>query len=101
MVQETIKTTRQPPPLGSRTWSSEELSYLEEHWGIVSIVSIAKKLNRTENAIIVKAQRLGLGPALQSGDYITFNQLVQTLLGHQSDSYQLQAGLKIEGFLYI
>ncbi len=98
MVKETIKTTRQPPPLGSRTWTSEELSYLEEHWGIVSIASIAKKLNRTENAIIVKARRLGLGPALESGDYITFNQLAHTLLGHQSNSYQATSWIKNRGF---
>lgn len=55
---------RKSPPCGSRTWKPEELEYLQERWGEVSIPTIAEKLNRTTNAIKIKACRLGLGPVL-------------------------------------
>lgn len=60
-----------------KTWTPEELQYLEDHWGTVSIPGIAKKLGRTVNAIKVRVARMGLGGMLNSGDYVTFNQLVQ------------------------
>ena len=44
---------RQPPPLGSRTWKPEEEDYLMEKWGQISVPAIAKKLNRTTNAVKV------------------------------------------------
>ena len=67
---------RQPPPLGSRTWKPEEEDYLMEKWGQISVPAIAKKLNRTTNAVKVRAQRLGLGAVLMAGEYVTLNQLL-------------------------
>lgn len=63
----------------ARNWTREEEIYLEEHWGTLSIDTIAKNLGRSRNAIIVKAQRLGLGAFLKSGDYVTWNQLLKTI----------------------
>ncbi|WP_343101910.1 hypothetical protein [Romboutsia sp. MSSM.1001216sp_RTP31141st1_G3_RTP31141_220114] len=63
----------------SRRWSKKEIEYLQEKWGIESIKNIAKKFNRTELAIAIKARRLNLGVYLKSGDYITFNELLNTL----------------------
>ena len=54
-------------------WSNEEIEFLEDNWGYKSIPVIAKSLNRTINAVKVKAVRLGLGDHLDSGNYITFN----------------------------
>lgn len=51
-----------------KTWTPEEERYLEDHWGTVSIPGIAKKLERTVSAIKVRAERLGLGGVLDSGD---------------------------------
>lgn len=62
-----------------KTWTPEEERYLEDHWGTVSIPGIAKKLERTVSAIKVRAERLGLGGVLDSGDYVTFNQLMLAL----------------------
>lgn len=59
----------------SKKWSKEEEDYLIESWGTVSCKQIAKKLNRSENAVIVKKNRLELGRFLENGDYITWNQL--------------------------
>lgn len=63
----------------SRPWTKEEFDYLEEAWGNVSIPRIAKKLNRSVDAIKIKSVRLGLGRHLHSGEYITFNQLMRSL----------------------
>lgn len=60
-------------------WSQEDLDYLCDKWGTVSMKSIASKLNRSENSILIKVQRLGLGPFLENGEYISFNQLLHAL----------------------
>ena len=66
-----------------RCWSKEEIEYLENNWGIVSVPSIAKKLNRTIVAVNGKAYDIGLGGFIEQGDYITFYQLM-TALGYTS-----------------
>lgn len=66
---------------GIKNWKPSEDDYLQENWGNFSIPSIAKHLNRSVNAIKVRAQRLGLGPALMGGDYITLNQLLIAVKG--------------------
>lgn len=62
-----------------RAWSKEELDYLEDKWGDTSIPGIAAKLNRTVDAITLKANRIGLGRHLHSGEYITLCQLASAL----------------------
>lgn len=82
-----------------RTWTAEEEQYLEDHWGTVSIPGIAKKLERTVSAIKVRAERLGLGGVLDSGDYVTFNQLMLALTDNaQSYSYQMESWVRRRGF---
>ena len=82
----------------NKNWSKEEILYLEEAWGVVSKAGIAKHLNRSVNAITLKAQRIGLGSFLLGGEYITFNQLVQTITGHNSHSYHLKSWLENRKF---
>ncbi len=62
-----------------RAWTQSECDYLSDKWGTVSLKSIAKNLNRSENAILIKVQRLGLSAFLESGEYISFNQLLKAL----------------------
>lgn len=59
----------------AKPWSTSELTYLEEKWRVVSIPTIAKHLNRSVEAVKLKANRLDLGRHLHGGEYITFNQL--------------------------
>lgn len=59
----------------SRNWTKEEEEYLKEKWGTLSVKTLAKNLNRSENAILVRKTRLGLGAFLESGEYVSFNQL--------------------------
>ena len=75
---ETVRK-RKSPPLGKRPWTPEDENYLAEKWGYASVPAIAKKLNRTENAVVVRAQRLGLGSVLMAGGYVTLNQLLATV----------------------
>ncbi len=91
-------SVRANPPLGSRTWTPKELEYLEEHWGMVSIPTIANNLNRTVNAIKVKADRLGLGAVLMNGDYVTLNQLLLAVNGGNSGyGYKMKSWVKNRG----
>lgn len=69
------------PPLGKRNWKPEEETYLMEMWGSKSITAIAKNLNRTVDAIKIRARCLGLGAVLMGGDYITLNQLLIAVKG--------------------
>lgn len=84
-----------------RNWTEEELEYMTERWGDISIPSIAKKLNRTTNAVTNKGSRMGLGAVLQSGDYITLNQLVIAVkgnnfgVGYITESWGKKRGLPI------
>ena len=82
-------------------WTEEELAYLKQSWGIVSTVGIAKHLNRSLEAVKLKASRLKLGPSSLSGDYITLNQLLIAVRGHNSgrswvtESWSKKRGLPI------
>ena len=70
----------------NRQWTAEEEEQLEDLYGRVSIPSIAKRLNRSVNAILVKRARMGLGAFLDNGDYITLNQLHRAVTGSNSAS---------------
>lgn len=89
---------RQQPPLGSRTWKPEEEDYLMEKWGQISVPAIAKKLNRTTNAVKVRAQRLGLGAVLMAGEYVTLNQLLLAVTGGRSSyGYKMKSWVENRG----
>lgn len=85
-------------PGGKKNWSAEDEAYLMDKWGAVSIPAIAKHLERTVTAVKVRAARLGLGPVLMGGPYVTFNQLMLTLTDNsQSYSYQMVSWVKNRG----
>lgn len=74
----------------ARNWTKEEEEYLCEKWGTLSVQTIAKNLNRSENAIVVRKCRLGLGAFLESGEYISWNQLQIALgLGMSGSGYKM------------
>ena len=89
---------RQPYVKGHRTWTSEEIDYLRNNWGMVTMQSLCRKLNRTEAAISCKRQKLGLGAFLEHGDYITLHQLLVAFTGTSaSDSYKMKSWVKDRG----
>lgn len=68
-----------------KKWTEKEIMYLEESWGTISIKGIAKKLKRSEGAIINKARKLKLGSFVDAGDLISLNQLLIAI--GQGNSY--------------
>jgi len=62
-----------------RTWTDEENEYFTDNWGTVSLPTMAKRLGRSVDALRNHAFELGLGPFLDSGDYLTFHQLYKCL----------------------
>ena len=81
-----------------RNWTAEEYAQLDEEWGQTSIARIAERHNRSVNAILIKAQRRGLGSHLQADDKVSINQIFRAfkvssygyLLGRM-----IRAGLKV------
>jgi hypothetical protein len=65
--------------MGSRKWTQEELDYLEDKWGVISIKAIAKNLNRSFSAIKLKANRIGLDDARNHIDGLTLLQLAKAI----------------------
>ena len=63
----------------NKKWTYSEIQYMKEVWGSKSIKAIAKKLNRTTNAIKIKAYKLKLKRLTDYGEYITFNQFVNLI----------------------
>ncbi|WNF07235.1 hypothetical protein [Brevibacillus borstelensis] len=70
-----------------RTWTPDDISYLEDNWGAVSIKHIAKKLGRTVNAVKLKSQRIGLGDPTLHYEGITISQLMKALDKSYSSVY--------------
>lgn len=62
-------------------WTSQEEYYLQDKWGELSINKLAKDLGRSENAVIVRAQRMGLGAHLHADHRVTANQLILAIYG--------------------
>jgi hypothetical protein len=81
-----------------KNWSLEDIEYLRESWGTISMDGICKHLGRSPNAIAVMKNKLGLGRFLESGEYVTMNQLMIALTGLDSAySYQLKSWVKDRG----
>ena len=82
----------------ARNWSEEDMFYLEEGWGSTPIPRLAFYLGRTEEAVIQKAYRMGLGRFLDSGDYITLNQLMKAIgIEKGIDTYKMTSWVKNRG----
>ena len=78
-----------------KNWTKEEEKILKELWGDKTPSSIAKKLKRTETAIVIRAKKLKLGPYCQ--EYLTFNNIAD-LVG--MDSHCISETWKNKGLKY-
>ena len=83
----------------ARNWTQDEREQLAEEWGRYSIGTLAKRLNRSENAVIEKASRMGLGAHIRSSDLISLNSLFKALGTPHDYSYRRdkleELGLKV------
>lgn len=81
-----------------RKWTKEDEAYLSDNWGHIPVPGLCKQLNRTKSAILIRVQRLGLPPFLDSGEYITLNQLIQAVTGSDiSYSYKMKSWVENRG----
>lgn len=80
-----------------RKWTSEEIAYLEESWGVTSIPSIAKRLKRSVYSVKLKSNKIGLKRFYHQGEYITLHQLI-TAIGKKGSYQYLSKRLEREGF---
>lgn len=60
-------------------WTAKEEEALAELWGTKAVHLIARALNRTEVAIVLKAKKMGLGSSRNAFGRLTANQLVNIL----------------------
>ncbi len=60
-----------------KTWREEEDEKLIEYWGEYSVAIIAKKLERTEDAVRTRGSYLGLGRHIDNSDLIPFGTLLR------------------------
>ena len=81
-----------------KNWTKQEEEYLADNWGTLSVATIAKNLGRSENAIVVRKGRLGLGAFLDNGDYVTWNQLLETIGHGHADGYKMKSWVKNRNF---
>lgn len=83
-----------------RNWTAAEKNYLQDQWGNVSIITLAKKLNRSQAAVMLKASRMGLGAHLQSDSRVTLNELLATIYGYEVGGYTknklIQEGIPVK-----
>lgn len=80
-----------------KQWTAAEKEYLEENYGKTSIPTLAKRLNRSENAIMIMRGKLGLGSFLDNGEHVTFRQLLLAL-GFEEYSYYFISWIKNRNF---
>lgn len=80
----------------SRRWTFEEDEYLKEAWGKTSLQSICKHLDRSEQSVINRKHRLGLGAARDNNfEYVTLMRLIMALYGsngttsHTYEAYEI------------
>ena len=78
-------------------WTQKEHETLKDMWGEFSVSAIANRLNRSVNAVKIKAVRLGLGAHLQAGTLITFCELLRAIGQDHNYSY-LKMRLLRDGF---
>lgn len=72
--------------MAGRKWTEEEVAYLEERWGVVSVDVIANKLNRTVISVRKKASLLNLGKWINNIQHIKFRELIMAL-GYSESGY--------------
>ena len=86
------------PNRHQQPWTKEEIEYLEERWGNISIGQMAKTLGRTEIGIREKAGKLGLGRFLENGwKYVTKHQFMMALGYGNSGGYKNISWIKNRG----
>jgi hypothetical protein len=62
-----------------RKWTAKDVYFLQKCVGNCSLSSIAKQLNRSETAVLLKLKKMGLGNTKNATGLLTGGELAQTL----------------------
>ncbi|NSL51826.1 DNA-binding protein [Calidifontibacillus erzurumensis] len=62
-----------------RAWTSEELNDLKENIGVIKLTTIAKRINRSYDAVVMKLNRLGLSNTREQTGLVTLGELAKHL----------------------
>lgn len=60
-------------------WSENDVDFLKNNIGTLTFKGIAKRLGRTESAVIVKAKRLKLGTYTSNSEFCTIGEACELL----------------------
>lgn len=60
----------------NRMWTKQELDFLQDKWGVLSIPKIAEKLNRSVYAVKLKACRMHLGAFIDNSNYVSLRSVI-------------------------
>jgi len=72
----------------NRHWTQEDEDLLDDLWSSPkSVKAIARRLGRTEGAVSRKAIKLGLGPKLDAGEWVSARNLYAAVTGNIKKSY--------------
>jgi hypothetical protein len=74
--------------MGAKSWTKDEIEYLEDKYGTVSMQAISETLGRSVVAIQNKRQKMHLGAFLENGEYITWHQLCIALGNKGGSGYK-------------
>ena len=81
--------------MGGRAWTKEEITLLEELTEKYPLATVARRLGRSENAVFLKRQRLGIGGYMANTDMLTRNTLSKVLgIENRTLCYWERKGLK-------
>ena len=70
-----------------KEWNTEEIDYLKEHIGVHKITTIAQRMGRSYNSVIIKMNRLGLANTKLQTGYLTLGELGKHLKVHRNTIY--------------
>lgn len=80
-----------------KRWTQQEDDYLSDNWGIATFQKMAKRLNRSAQAIEFRGMKLGLGPTRDALGFINAGQLASSCnvdFHTVTDYWILKLGLK-------
>ena len=62
-----------------RTWTKEEVEFLQEHTDRMFVWEIAKRLKRSETSVIMKMHRMGIKGIRESTDFLTVHRVCEIM----------------------
>lgn len=81
--------------MGGRKWTDEELCLLEELTAKYPLETVARRLNRSKEAVFLKRQRAGIGGYMTNTDLLTRNTVAKILgVDNSALRYWERKGLK-------